>query len=114
MNTNDEIIRFLTKLKDEQQLSISEIARRTGMAKSAISRYFNKTREFPVNKVDLFASALHTTSEEILGIKEQEKTSVDTAIDNMQSYQGKPISDDQKEIIRDLVKGYLDRDMKKK
>lgn len=42
-----------------------------------------------------------------------EPTSVDTAIDNMQSYQGKPISDDQKEIIRDLVKGYLDRDMNK-
>lgn len=112
MNSNDEIIRYLTKLKDEQKLSISEIARRTGMAKSAVSRYFNKTREFPVNKVDLFASALHTTSEKILGIKKT-PTSVDNAIDNMQSYQGRPIPEDQKEIIRDLVKGYLDRNMNK-
>ena len=38
MRSNDEIIRYLTQLKDEQQLTISEIARRTGMAKSAISR----------------------------------------------------------------------------
>ena len=110
MRSNDEIIRFLTQLKNEQQLTISEIARRTGMAKSAISRYFNKSREFPVNKVDDFAKVFNVTPEEILGIKkETDGLSVDEAVDNLRAYQGKPISDDEKEVLKDIIKGYLDR-----
>lgn len=68
MNSNDEIIEILNKLKNEQDISLSEIARRVGMAKSAVSRYFNKTRQFPLNRADQFANALNTTSEYILGI----------------------------------------------
>ena len=48
-------------------MSINDLAKATGLAKSSLSRYFNKSREFPVNKVHLFAKALHTTSEDILG-----------------------------------------------
>lgn len=110
MRSNDEIIRYLTQLKNEQQLTISEIARRTGMAKSAISRYFNKSREFPVNKVDDFAKVFNVTPEEILGIKkETDGLSVDEAVDNLRAYQGRPISDDEKEVLKDIIKGYLDR-----
>lgn len=67
MRSNDEIINVLTTLKDNQGISLSELARNVGMAKSALSRYFNKTREFPLNKVDDFAKALHTSPEYILG-----------------------------------------------
>lgn len=38
--------------------------------------------------------------------------SVDEAVDGLRSYQGRPVSDDQKEIIKDLIKGYLDRSSK--
>lgn len=69
MRTNKEIINYLNKLKSEQHLSISEIARRVGMAKSAVSRYFNFSREFPLNRVDQFAKAFHVSSEDILGIE---------------------------------------------
>ena len=68
MNDNDKIINILNELKDEQELSISELARRVGMAKSAVSRYFNKTRQFPLNRAHDFAAALNTTTEYILGI----------------------------------------------
>ena len=35
--------------------------------------------------------------------------SVDEAVDNLRAYQGKPISDDEKEVLKDIIKGYLDR-----
>lgn len=76
MKTNDEIINTLLKLKNEQHLTLSELARRVNMAKSALSRYFNKTREFPLNNVDAFAKALHTTPEYILGFEKNEVTSL--------------------------------------
>lgn len=68
MRSNDEIIDLLNQLKEEKNLSISEIARRVGMAKSAVSRYFNRTREFPLNRVDDFAKAFGVKPEYILGL----------------------------------------------
>lgn len=75
MNDNDKIINILNELKDEQELSISELARRVGMAKSAVSRYFNKTRQFPLNRAHDFAAALNTTTEYILGIDDAKSKS---------------------------------------
>lgn len=74
MRTNEEIIKLLDNLKNEQNISLSELARRVGMAKSGLSRYFNYTREFPLNKVNDFAKALNTTPQYILGFEESEKT----------------------------------------
>lgn len=75
MRTNDEIIQILTQLKDDKGLSLSELARRVGMAKSGLSRYFNKTREFPLNRVNEFANALGVSPEYILGFDESSETS---------------------------------------
>ena len=68
MRTNDEIIKLLKELTAERGYSISELARRVDMAKSAVSRYFNGTREFPLNRVNEFAKALGATPEYILGV----------------------------------------------
>ena len=55
----------------EQNMSMSELARRVGIAKSAISRYFNGTRELPLNRIGDFASALHTSPNFLLGMEEE-------------------------------------------
>lgn len=67
MKTNDEIMNVLEQLKKENNLSISEIARRVGMAKSAVSKYFNRTRKFPLNRIEDFARAMNVSPEYILG-----------------------------------------------
>lgn len=69
MRNNDEIVAYVNDLRKSQNMSLNELARATGLAKSSLSRYFNKTRDFPVNKVHLFAKALHTSSEDILGFR---------------------------------------------
>lgn len=69
MNTNSEVVELVKKLTAEQNMSMSELARRVGIAKSAISRYFNGTRELPLNKIGDFASALHTTPDYLLGME---------------------------------------------
>ncbi len=68
MRTNEEIIDLMNNLREEKNISISELARRVDVAKSSLSRYFNKTREFPLNRTDDFAKALGVTSEYLLGI----------------------------------------------
>lgn len=46
-------------------------AERIDMAKSAISRYFNYTREFPLNRADDFARVLGISTDYLLGISEE-------------------------------------------
>ncbi|MGH1804829.1 helix-turn-helix domain-containing protein [Enterococcus gallinarum] len=82
MRSNDEIIDLLNSIRIDKQISISELARRVGMAKSAISRYFNKTREFPLNRVEDFARALGVSSEFILGFEENQQPSTIESIYN--------------------------------
>lgn len=108
MRSNDEIIKYLTELKSEKQLSISEIARRVGMAKSTVSRYFNKTREFPMNDVDKFAKAFGISSADILGMDNSTPTpkTADLADEDVLfTYKGKPLSDEDKELINRLMNG---------
>lgn len=71
MRTNEEIVAIIEAKTEEKGLSLSELARRVGMAKSAISRYFNRTREFPLNKVSEFARVLDLEPEYILGFEEK-------------------------------------------
>lgn len=74
MRNNDEIISVISKLMDKQNLSTSELARRTDMAKSTVSRYLNKSREFPLNRADDFAKVLKVTPEYLLGLEEKKHT----------------------------------------
>lgn len=67
MRTNNEIIEIIQKHMKEQDVSISELARRVDMAKSAVSRYLNLTREFPLNRAEEFSKALHISTEYLLG-----------------------------------------------
>lgn len=73
MRNSKEVIDYLNELRNQQHVSISELARRVDMSKSTVSLYFRKTREFPVNRLDDFAAALHTTPEDVLGVSNNRK-----------------------------------------
>lgn len=67
MRNNDEIIEIISQNLSAKDMSVSELSRRVGMAKSAVSRYMNKTREFPLNRAEDFARALNISTEYLLG-----------------------------------------------
>lgn len=71
MRSNNEIINLIQDRIDEKGMSMSELARQVGIAKSTMSRYFNRTREFPLNKADDFAKVLGMTPEYLLGIQKE-------------------------------------------
>ena len=73
MRTNEEIISLIQEEAKKKGMSMSELARRVGIAKSTMSRYFNKTREFPLNKADDFARIFNITPEFLLGIHKENK-----------------------------------------
>lgn len=69
MRTNSEIVDIIIDLCNKKGWSLSEFARKLDLPKSSISRYFNKSRQLPINKINLFADTLGVSSEYLLGIK---------------------------------------------
>ncbi|MES3704056.1 helix-turn-helix transcriptional regulator [Staphylococcus arlettae] len=102
MRTNDEIIAVIKTSLKEQNMSLSELARRVGMAKSAISRYLNLTREFPLNRAEDFAKALHISTEYLLGFdeSEQEQSQQDTIAAH---FDKEDLTDEEKQEVEDFI-----------
>lgn len=69
MRPNSEIVDIIIDLCNQRGWSLSEFARKLDLPKSSISRYFNKSRQLPINKINLFADTLGVSSEYLLGIK---------------------------------------------
>lgn len=97
MRTNDEIMNILDSRKEELDLSISEIGRQMGIAKSAISRYFNRQRELPLNKIDQFAEVFKLDVEYLLGFTEE----VEKCEELNEKYHR--LDDDQKKKVHDFI-----------
>lgn len=72
MRSNDEIIDIIISEKEKKGFSLSELSRRTDIAKSAMSRYLNKTRMFPLNRAQDFANALDISVDYLLGYNEEQ------------------------------------------
>lgn len=110
MNSNDQIIKIIDDKRKEKGYSLAQLAKKTGLAKSSLSRYFNKSREFPVNKADVFAKALGLSTNEILGIEEKTTTpTADLADDDVLfTYQGKEIPKSDMNYVRELLKRFDD------
>lgn len=108
MRTNEEIVSLMEQIKDEKQLSISELARRVGMAKSAVSRYFTRERKFPLDRANEFAKALGITPEYLLGVAPKKINSNTIDLSNLRErvvlFDGKPLNDDDVEKISQIIK----------
>jgi len=62
-------------------MTAADLAESVGIAKSAMSRYENRSRQFPVNKVAEFAKALGTSPEFLLGFKTEVATTLSQITD---------------------------------
>lgn len=111
MRTNDEIITVIKTTLKEQNMSLSELARRVGMAKSAVSRYLNLTREFPLNRAEDFAKALHISTEYLLGFDENEQKQPEQ--DTIAAHFDKEnLTEEEMEEVRQFIKIIKRRDKK--
>ncbi|MBO1126190.1 helix-turn-helix domain-containing protein [Enterococcus faecalis] len=71
---------LITDLRKQKKMTSTELAEKVGIAKSAMSRYENRTRQFPVNKISDFAKALETSPEYLLGFEEEPLSQILTKI----------------------------------
>ncbi|ALX47695.1 LexA family protein [Lentibacillus amyloliquefaciens] len=69
MRNSKEVIQLIEQLRKEKKMTLGKLAEKTGVSKSTLSRYESGKREFPINNISKYASALNTTIEHLLGIE---------------------------------------------
>lgn len=76
MRSNDGIMNILIEARKRKGISINELASLTGVAKSSISRYENRSRQFPLDQTDTFSKALGLDPKEVLGFNDDSNISL--------------------------------------
>lgn len=99
-------------------MSVSEVERKAGLSENYL--YTWKKSDNPRKKsIESVAKVLGVSVDYLLG-KEEKATNkdydgeVEEALNSARMYQGKPISDAQRETIKGIVKAYLDAQNKDK
>lgn len=68
MKSSKDVVKMIKHLREKKGLSLEELSKRVGIAKSTLSRYESGQREFPINDIGKYADVLDTTVGELLGI----------------------------------------------
>lgn len=111
-------IERIKKISKERGWSLQKVAEKAGIGINSIYRWNTKTPS--TASLQAVADVLDVSVDYLLGKTEKEEPVNDTrdmeveeALNSMRSYQGQPISDEEREVMRGIIKGYLDSKNKK-
>ncbi|KAF0349262.1 helix-turn-helix domain-containing protein [Pediococcus pentosaceus] len=106
------------EISKKRGLSLAQLNEKAGFKQNVI--YSWKTKTPSIDKVESVAKVLGVSVDYLLGKTEKEEPVNDTrdmeveeALNSIRSYQGQPISDEEREVMRGIIKGYLDNKNKK-
>ena len=105
-----ELVDRIKTIAQKHNLNLKETAIKAGIGENSIYRW--KSQSPTTESLTKVAKVLGVSTDYLLGNdsdRKQDGLSVDEAVDNLRPYQGIPVSDDQKEVIKDLIKGYLNQ-----
>lgn len=106
----------IKKLSKNRGWSLQTLATKSGLGVNSIYKWKNQTPK--LDKLAKVARTLNVTVDELLNddIGQTDTSSdinkmdldVEEAINSMRSYRGEEISESQREVLRGIIKGYLD------
>lgn len=103
------IYQRIKDLANEKKTSIRELEKQLNFSNGAIGKWNSKA---PSDKLEKVANYFNVSTDYLLGRTDNrkvDKTSVDIedALNSAMSFDGKPLSEHDKNIMRDLLKAYL-------
>lgn len=103
----------IVDLREGVNMSQSELAKRLGIDKSSMNKIEKGTRKVSSEELDKIASIFDVSTDYLLGRNTPDKkhieqeTDLDKAIDESRSFDGKPISDHDREVVKKILRGYF-------
>jgi len=66
MRNSEQIGKYIKQIRQQRQMSVTDLAKKVDINKSTLSRYENGTRKIPMEDIADFANVLGVTTESIL------------------------------------------------
>ena len=111
MSTFDRV----KKLADKKKISIVELEEKVGFSKN--SMYSWKKNKPSAEKLEAVADYFNVSTDYLLGrvenpylnqTDEQREKTIEEALDSVMSYDGKPLTDNDREVLKRITEAYLD------
>lgn len=105
----------IKKISKKRGLSLQEVAERAGLSRNLIYQYNGKT-EPTMETLRKIAKVLSVSPEELVASSNSSNqklankvhsASVDEALGTIMSFEGKPVTDHDKKVMKDLLESYL-------
>ncbi len=94
-------------LAAQKKISVAELERTLGFGNGSISKWNKQSPS--ADKLKKVADYFGVTIDYLLDRKPAAKTNatIEEALDSVMSYDGKPITDNDREVLRGIIEGYL-------
>lgn len=111
MSTFDRV----KKLADKKKISIVELEEKVGFSKN--SMYSWKKNKPSAEKLEAVADYFNVSTDYLLGrtdnpflgqTDDRREQTIDEALDSVMSYDGKPLTDNDREVLKRITEAYLD------
>ncbi|MCH5384658.1 XRE family transcriptional regulator [Limosilactobacillus reuteri] len=112
MKNNDLAIRIVD-LREKKNITQTELAKKMDLDKSSMSKIENGTRKVSSDEVAKLANIFNVSTDYLLGRKELSKAdqvhnaTVDEALGTIMSFEGQPVTEHDKKVMKDLLESYL-------
>ena len=99
--------------REKVNMSQSELAKRLGIDKSSMNKIEKGTRKVSSEELDKIASIFDVSTDYLLGRSTpdekhlEHEIDLDRAIDNAMSFDGKPVTEHDRKMMKQLWKAYM-------
>jgi transcriptional regulator with XRE-family HTH domain len=110
LKNNDLAIRIVD-LREKKNITQTELAKKMDLDKSSMSKIENGTRKVSSDEVAKLANIFNVTTDYLLGRKSKadkvHNMTVDEALGTIMSFEGQPVTEHDKKVMKDLLESYL-------
>lgn len=113
VNTEELLRKNIINLRESRNWSQAELARRLKMNNTILNKIETGNRKVSSFELDQIAEIFGVSTDYLLGRKKNDNdkntdyTALEKALDNAKSFDGRPMSDNDREVIRGILKGYF-------
>lgn len=107
MRNSEQIGKYIKQIRQQKQMSVTDLAKKVEINKSTLSRYENGSRKIPMEDIANFANALGVTPENIMFEQKETKTN---SIDTIAAHLDGELTDEQWEKVLSYAKYIQDND----
>ena len=109
MNEQELLAKKIVNIRESKNMSQLELSKKAGIERTALNKIEKGTRKVSSDELRRIALALHQSSDNLLNISNTNHVDITNAdlngmINNARFFDGKPMDDHDKELVRDILK----------